>query len=478
MFQKDITSKLLQLPLNSFKIVSFKENKNKLITRLMHKKTECKCPYCQKKTKKLYDNTVYIHKNIKHFITFKYEIIIELEKRRFYCNKCKKNFHEQYEFMPLKKEFNSNYRSKSYTKTFEDYILFEWGSCSSIAEIARRCNTSEYRLWNIINDIDYDELEKKALEELENYNWDLFLWIDEHSFSGRDMVLVITEHSTKKVVAILNDTKKKTLQYWLNNLPPKVMIKIKWITTDMTNNYQNAVIESLWARIVKITDKFHIIQLANKVLDEVRQLNNWMIHMGHYWESIVDIKNNKWIKKCRIKKQNINEKHSENKYRTDQVISFAKKEHLRIYELKHPDYKPITVNQYIDDKYRMLFLKWSEKLTLKQEMRLNQILVEFDPEWYLFEAYDAKENIRECLNSHNSAMLNSIIKLLQTSHHYKLKTLWKTLLKHQEGIMNYFKYWLTNARVEWKNNKAKVLKRVAYGYTNKKNYMKKLLFAC
>ncbi|MBC8147058.1 MAG: hypothetical protein H8E98_03650 [Bacteroidetes bacterium] len=29
-------------------------------------------------------------------------------------------------------------------------------------------------------------------------------------------------------------------------------------------------------------DKYHIVQLANKVLDKVRQLSNWMIHVGHY----------------------------------------------------------------------------------------------------------------------------------------------------------------------------------------------------
>jgi transposase len=476
MFQKNLTSKLLQLPLKKINILKCYENKDKITVRINNKYKKCICPYCQKATTKLYDNSIYVHKNIKHFITFKYEIIIEAEKRRFYCKKCKKNFHEQYEFLTYKVEKNK-IRSKSYTTIFEDYMLFEWGSCTSVSEIARRCKVSEWRLWNIINNIKYEELEKKALKKLEQSEWDLFLWIDEHSFSWRDMVLVITEHSTKKVIAILEDTKHRTLKNWLNSLPPKIMIRIKGITTDMTWNYKRAVLESLWARVVNITDKFHIIQLANHVLDEIRQLNNWMIHMWHYWKKIVDIKQKKWIDK-KIKRKNINEKHAKSKYRSDQVISFAKKEHLRLYEPNNPEYKPITVSQFIDEKYRMLFITWSEKLTVKQELRLNQILVEFDPEWYLFEAYDLKENIRECLNTKNAKMLDLIIKWLDWTNHYKLITFKKTLIKHREGILNYFKYWLTNARAEWKNNKAKVLKRVAYWYANKNTYMKKLLFAC
>jgi hypothetical protein len=39
----------------------------------------------------------------------------------------------------------------------------------------------------------------------------------------------------------------------------------------------------------------------------------------------------------------------------------------------------------------------SENLTVKQEHRLNQILFEFDPKWYLREAYLWKEMLKKLL---------------------------------------------------------------------------------
>jgi len=295
------------------------------------------------------------------------------------------------------------------------------------------------------------------------------------------MVLVITEHSTKKVVAILPSISKIELTKWLNNLPPKVMKKIKGLTIDMTNNYKSAVLKALGAHVVDIVDKYHVIQLANKVVDEVRQLNNWMIHMGHYGHNIVDIQQKKGISKPTQKKPkerlSANEKLSANKYRPLEVRRFAQEKSIRTYRPEDPNYTPITVEHFIDEKYRLLFLTGEEKLSEKQKHRLNQIFMEFDPQGYLFESYNAKEKIRECLNKKDEALLDEVITDLEKSEHYRLKTLCLTLKNQRQSILNYFKYGLTNARLEGKNNKAKVMKRISYGYNTKENYMKKLLFA-
>ena len=50
------------------------------------------------------------------------------------------------------------------------------------------------------------------------------------------------------------------------------------------------------------------------------------------------------------------------------------------------------------------------------------------------------------------------------SHLKEIQTLRRTLLKWREEILNYFTTRLTNARTEGFNNKAKVVKRRAYGY--------------
>ena len=483
MLSKNFSAKVLQLPMNRIKIVKedlSREKDGVLKLQIKRSSNRCCCPYCHKESKRLYDNTVHIHRDIKHLISFKYEIRLDVEKRRFWCSKCRKDFHEQYEFIPYQISEDKRVRSKSHTNIFEEYILFEWAS-STVAEIARRTKSSTYKLWQIIAGIDMETLNRRGIKYLEDYPGDLFLGIDEHSFSGRDMVLVITEHSTKRVVAVLPNTYKETLKAWLNNLPPKAMIRIKGTTMDMTNNYQKTVLEALGTRVIKIVDKFHIIQQANKTLDEVRQLNNWMIQTGYYGDNLMDLTKKKGVKRKPQKDQkilgNINEKTSDQKYRSLEILKKFKDKNFRIYNPIDEEYKPITIDHYVSEKYRTIFLIGEEKLTQKQKHRLNQILIEFDPEHYLFEAYNAKEKIRECLNSKNLELLNEVIKDLEESKHYKLTELKNTLKLHKQEILNYFEYGLTNARLEGKNNKAKIIKRISYGYRTKNNYIKKLLFA-
>ena len=50
---------------------------------------------------------------------------------------------------------------------------------------------------------------------------EIYLWVDEHSFSGHDMVLVITELKSKQVLAILDWIKKEKLEAWIWNIPLK-----------------------------------------------------------------------------------------------------------------------------------------------------------------------------------------------------------------------------------------------------------------
>jgi len=56
---------------------------------------------------------------------------------------------------------------------------------------------------------------------------EIYLGIDEHSFRGRDMVIVITDIKAKKVLAVLNDTTNDTLSGWFNGLSEDIKNKIK-----------------------------------------------------------------------------------------------------------------------------------------------------------------------------------------------------------------------------------------------------------
>ena len=60
----------------------------------------------------------------------------------------------------------------------------------------------------------------------------------------------------------------------------------------------------------------------------------------------------------------------------------------------------------------------------------------------------------------------------------ELQTLRTTLVRWRREVLNYWGCRLTNARTEGFNNKAKVVKRRAYGYISFSNYRLRLLNAC
>jgi len=145
------------------------------------------------------------------------------------------------------------------------------------------------------------------------------------------------------------------------------------------------------------------------------------------------------------------------------------------YKPNSEEYKPITLGYFLSKKYNTLLLMKSENLTKKQEHRLNQILCEFDPKWYLSEAYLWKELLNEAVETRDMNLIEKLINDFSNSIQYKIQTCWKTLKKWKNEIKNFFDTWITNAFTEWKNTKAKLLKRMAYWYGKKDNYIKRLL---
>ena len=128
---------------------------------------------------------------------------------------------------------------------------------------------------------------------------------------------------------------------------------------------------------------------------------------------------------------------------------------------------------------RKLLLMNSKKLDYWTRQKIWQWLDNY-PE--LKELYMWKEAVHRFyrINGYNRAR-KSLIRMLDQMAHSKLKeiqTLRRTLKKWMNEILNYFKTRLTNARTEGYNNKAKVLKRKAYGYRNFTNYRLRLLCAC
>jgi transposase len=96
-------------------------------------------------------------------------------------------------------------------------------SGNKITELYQSSNSV---IHSILERIDVNLLNVRGLKILEELA-EIYLGVDEHSFSGHDMVLIITELKTKEILAILDGVTKAKLEAWINTLPIRVQIKIK-----------------------------------------------------------------------------------------------------------------------------------------------------------------------------------------------------------------------------------------------------------
>ncbi len=248
------------------KVSWYEKTEKKHILTVKGKLKTCECPICGKKTKKrdgLYEATMI--PLWKHMLMSDNNMVeLRIVRRSFRCD-CGARFMERFYF-----EAEKGQR----TKAFEDYVRFSrWHM--SWAQIARNTQCDPWLTHNILSKIDEESLNKRWVEIMNELK-EIYLGIDEHSFHGRDMVLVITDIKAKKVLAILDEITNESLMKRFNGLSEEIKDKIKGISTDMNKWYKN-VAELKVPGIVGTVDKYHFFQEANRMRDDVRIMTIWLI---------------------------------------------------------------------------------------------------------------------------------------------------------------------------------------------------------
>lgn len=97
----------------------------------------------------------------------------------------------------------------------------------------------------------------------------------------------------------------------------------------------------------------------------------------------------------------------------------------------------------------------------------------------LAKAWALKEGLRDCYRKRNrqdaEVALASWLRDAEASGIAPFQRLAGTLRRWREEVLNYWRYPISNAVVEGKHNRVKVLKRRAYGYRNDRHFMLRIL---
>lgn len=248
------------LGLSKFKIIKCEKSPDKILFHVKLKRKTGICPRCGKRSKLVHEHRP--PSTIKHITLGIRKTHLVVYKRRFYCKVCSKPFTEKVPMVNI---------GARHTNLLEEEVIEKLKDMSFVN--TKRKTGVDYR--------SQVKILKKFMKPFEA-NWkreskmkSFSLGMDGHSFSKHDMVLTITNLDIPRVVSILHTDKKSDIDKFLNNIPQDIKQKISAICIDMSAGYYSSLKKHLpFSKVV--IDKFHIIQDANKRIDQERVITAQM----------------------------------------------------------------------------------------------------------------------------------------------------------------------------------------------------------
>lgn len=211
------------------------------------------CPRCGTKSSKLHQN----HRHIIKDLSFGEKLVfLEINRRQFKCDICKKPFSEDFEFAKKKRTYTQRLASK----IMQDVLDSDIHSVASkgivtTEEIERMLKDASKELSNIIKPVNLKRL-----------------GIDEIALTkGKgNYCAVLTNIDTSELIAILSgrtqEVVKETLMLW----GTEILEQIEEVSIDLWKGYKNLVTE-LMPQAQVVADRFHVMVQINKELDAQRK---------------------------------------------------------------------------------------------------------------------------------------------------------------------------------------------------------------
>ncbi|MEH2279995.1 MAG: ISL3 family transposase [Nostoc sp.] len=210
------------------------------------------CPKCGTKSHKLHQNHRYIVKDLPFGDK---PVFLEINRRQFKCDKCKKPFSEDLDFVR---------RKRTYTKRLAHKIIQEVLE-NDIHSIASKGIVTTEEIERILKDASEELSDSKPLNLKR-------LGIDEIALvKGKGhYCAVLVNLDTSNLIAILGDRTQKVIGETFTQWGIEVLEQIEEVSIDLWQGYKNLVIE-LMPNAQVVADRFHVMTQINKELDTQRK---------------------------------------------------------------------------------------------------------------------------------------------------------------------------------------------------------------
>ena len=331
---------------------------------------------------------------VRHLDIWGKRTFLHFYSRRFMCEQCQKTFTES---LPFIEKF------RRHTVAFERHI-YERCKAGCRKKVAVKEKLSQATVKEILNRF------ARRIPERSSGLLTRVLGIDEISLKKRhkQFVLVISDISSRSVLAVLPDRRKDTLEKWLNKLTEEQRRAIKFVSIDMWAPYAQAVRTKLPKSRLTV-DRFHVMKQLNERMGQMRR-------------------------------------------KIQRALPEEEKDILK--------------------GMRWILVKNREDLSAKEEIRLTEVLARHTELRELYLLKEEFRCIFERVRNRDKALkfLKAWICKAQMTGNMFLLRFVGTLKNWWNEILNYFVERVTSGFVEGLNNSIRNIIRTAFGYRNFENF--------
>lgn len=245
--------------LQEFFIEDSKLENEKMIITVRAKTKGVKCRDCGRHIKTVHQ---YLKpRRIKHMFWEGNLVLLIVKTRAFFCWQCQKNDKRRHITV---ERFKSIPPHRGHSLSYADQIMRGLGDTSfkTRAEIAQSS-------FSVISKLLKERIDPLIGVWLDSDSPIVSLGLDCHSFSGNKMLPTVTDISNHRLVSILPDDKRTTVEQFLRQIPPEHKETIREVCIDMCRDYYRTIQREL-PKAQIVVDAFHVIADANRKLSELR----------------------------------------------------------------------------------------------------------------------------------------------------------------------------------------------------------------
>jgi transposase len=241
------------LNIEDIKVISHRQHESiGIILQIEPAKKESVCPRCRTKSQRLHQNHRYI---VKDLPWGENPVYLEINRRQFKCEKCRKPFSEELDFIG---------KRRTYTKRLAHQTIKEVLD-SDINSVASKGIVTTEEIERMLKDAESELIESKPSGVKR-------LGIDEIALikgQGKYCAVLI-DLDTSELLAILPSRKQEDIRKVLMEWGLQVLEQIEEVSIDLWQGYKSLVTEMMPNAQV-VADRFHVMVQINKELDIARK---------------------------------------------------------------------------------------------------------------------------------------------------------------------------------------------------------------